>query len=95
MSAPTIPNCRSLCDGAAQLLCGIALEEAGLAHVINAEGEKIQRAIQLTQSIDDLVRANRSVKEVLEVVVKKNFTLVLKLEQIEDLLRRCPVCPEG
>lgn len=47
MSTPNIPDiCPDIClcfeDVIKLLLSSIALEELGLAHIINAEGEKIQ-----------------------------------------------------
>lgn len=98
MSAPRcVEDGRTICDAAARLLCGVALEEAALAHVIGAEGEKIQRAMALSQGaaggLPGLLRVNDSVRDVLSMVVKKNFTLVLKLESIHELIARCPVRP--
>ncbi|MEG1527869.1 MAG: carboxypeptidase-like regulatory domain-containing protein [Clostridia bacterium] len=40
----------------------IALEETALSHILNAEGEKIQKALEKATSIDELLRVNGSVQ---------------------------------
>jgi hypothetical protein len=83
------------------LLAAIAFEELGLAHMINAEAEKIQAAIgtlvdsdgipifdpPLAQDLDDLLATNRSVERVLRTIVKKEMILQFKLEDIIDFLQ--------
>jgi len=64
------------------ILASIALEEAGLAHIINADGEKIQAALEIGHiTIADLVEIDKSVAETLEAVnsVLKNLIEKLKL----------------
>ena len=47
MSMPqiTIPPTVTVVNALANVIASIALEEAALAHIINAEGEKIQRVV--------------------------------------------------
>ena len=66
----------------ADVLESIALEEAGLAHIINAEGEKIQAALDLANNVDDLVKVNASVKDTLTNVIKLQMLLQFKLEEV-------------
>src|SRR5699024_12651101 len=59
------------------LLASIAMEELGLAHILNAEGEKIQYALGTLHeedepaSIEDILTINDSVKDLLELSMKK------------------------
>lgn len=53
---------------ATALIQSIALEEAALAHILNAEGEKLQKAICLTNNVNDLIRINESVATMVENV---------------------------
>ena len=66
----------------ADVIESIALEEAGLAHIINAEGEKIQKALELANNINDLIDINSSVKDTLTNVIKLQMLLQFKLEEI-------------
>lgn len=66
------------------LLASIAFEELGLAHLINAEAEKIQFALGVSPppSIQTISEVNRSVERVLRQVIKKEMLLQFKLEDV-------------
>jgi hypothetical protein len=76
------------------LLASIALEELSLAHLINAEAEKLQRALgtlelpdgstppPLANSLDELLAVNRSVAKLLKFAMHKEFILLTKLEDV-------------
>lgn len=61
MSLPNIPDIDPLislnrCDAINLLLSSIAMEEIGLSHILNAEGEKLQRFLrQKSIHTDDLL----------------------------------------
>lgn len=50
------------------LLQSIALQEAALAHILNAEGEKIQRVVCEAKCVDDLLNVNESVTNTIQAV---------------------------
>jgi ADP-dependent phosphofructokinase/glucokinase len=86
MSAPIIQQPTNPVDrtqAIADIIESIALEETGLAHIINAEGEKIQAGLVIAKSISDLVEINSSVKDTLVNVIKLQMLLQFKLEEIE------------
>jgi hypothetical protein len=85
------PECQSIND----LLESVALQEAGLAHIINAEGEKIQTSLGITGvSIADLIAINQSVSDTLTKIIKLEMVLEFKLEEIGRLdCPNCPPCP--
>lgn len=97
MSFPTIPQITpSISINRTQvinlLLASIALEELGLAHIINAEGEKIQAVLGTlpglsitATSISGLMSINREVRRTLQTVIKSQMLLQFKLEDILEI----------
>ena len=72
------------------LLASVAFEELGLAHIINAEGEKIQAALNFAETNDDLIEINRSVERTLRSTIKKEMLLQFKLEDILEAIPEIP-----
>lgn len=79
------------------LLSSIALEELALAHIMNAEAEKLQFVLGTLSetgvtlspaevSIADLLIVNSSVQRTLRDVIKKEMLLEFKFENILDLI---------
>ena len=70
------------------LLASIALEELGLAHIINAEAEKIQYVLGTLSGVtvpgtyEEVLSINESVQDTLSLVIKKELILDNKLRQI-------------
>jgi hypothetical protein len=63
----------------------VALQEAALAHILNAEGEKMQ-AIIATEGVtpEELLALNRSVIQLVSAVTRLEMTLQAKLELFAD-----------
>ncbi|MGL4760932.1 MAG: hypothetical protein ACRC6T_01630 [Sarcina sp.] len=91
MSMPVItvnPKPITIEQAKADLIESIALEETGLAHIINAEGEKIQAVLAMNNEVanqQQLLTVNESVKETLKVISKIEILLQYKLELAEKL----------
>ena len=85
MAEPTIPE-RTQEESLTDLLESIALEEAALAHIINAEGEKIQAIAGLLEdgeiSPDDAVELQTQISKMLRNPIKKQILLQFKLEDV-------------
>lgn len=62
----------------------VALEGAAVAHIINAEGEKIQKFVASDCTLDLLLEANKSVEEVLKTVTNFEGILRYKLDYCDD-----------
>ena len=93
MSMPTIPDIKpdieiSLEETIRLLLASIAFEELSLAHIMNAEAEKIQEVIKCSggNKLCDLVTIDKTVERVLRDVIKKEILLEFKFENILDLI---------
>ncbi|AVX19696.1 hypothetical protein SAMN02745885_01365 [Carboxydocella sporoproducens DSM 16521] len=69
------------------LLASIAFEELALAHMLNAEAEKLQEVITSYQSIRQLVKINDKVREVIKVLLFKEIVLSMKLQDVLRLIK--------
>ncbi|WP_205842132.1 hypothetical protein [Natranaerobius trueperi] len=103
MSFPNLPDIKPEMDLDKEqvvnlLLASIASEELSLAHMINAEAEKIQFVIgtleehkqKKSPTIEDLLEINRSVDKTLRSVIKKQMLLQFKLEDTTDIIKETP-----
>ncbi len=89
MSKPTFPENPDVTrdDVVNQILSSIAMEELGLSHVINAEGEKIQYVLGTlpgltgpAATIEDLLNTNESVQRMLESASHNQLFLKSKMQ---------------
>jgi len=76
----------------AELISSIALVETALSHILNAEGEKLQKAIEISGSLDDLLAANRSVNNTLHNAVFLENALCTKMGALIDLCSKLELC---
>lgn len=90
MSMPKI-ECPHIdkCCAASSLLQSIALEETAIAHILNAEGEKLQKAISLSCHLKDLIEINKSVEEMVDKLTTFETVLKSKLDFIKPILDTC------
>ncbi|MFC3747101.1 hypothetical protein [Paenibacillus sp. GCM10012306] len=98
MSQANIPNITptislTIDQTVALLLGSIALEELALAHIINAEAEKIQFVLGTLKpgvtshaTLADLLAIDNSVRKTLQEVVRKEVLLQQKLEGVLPLV---------
>lgn len=89
MSLPNIPNITPYisldrCEVVNLLLSSVAMEEISLSHILNAEGEKIQKFLATCSkpSACELIEINKSVEQMLRNIIKSQFLLHNKLEDI-------------
>ena len=92
MSMPNIPDLKPNIDIDNEdvinvLLMSIGLEELGLSHMINVEGEKLQEIIKMNPDFDELMEANESATRALKVVIKKEILLQDKFENVLELIK--------
>ncbi len=90
MSQPSFPENPNINrdDAINQILSSIAMEELGLSHIINAEGEKIQYVLGTLPgltgppaTIDDLLKTNESVQGLLQSASYNQLFLKAKMQQ--------------
>ncbi len=85
-STSTQNPCNSL-QSAIDVVESIALEETGLANLINSESCKLQKAIKLSTDINDLVLINKSVEDTLEMIINSQMLLNMKIKKAIKLLK--------
>lgn len=103
MSMPNIPDLNpeikiDVKDSIGVVIASIGFEELGLAHIINAEGEKIQsflgtlegQEVKKEVSIEDLEKLDNIVNDTLGAVIKKEMLLLSKLEYANKMLQSLP-----
>ncbi|MEI5906923.1 hypothetical protein WAK64_07610 [Bacillus spongiae] len=78
------------------LLATVGQEELALAHIMNAEGEKIQAAVAAFNddclTIEDLLEVNNNVNQTLKHVIKKEMLLQFKVENVLELFETVEDC---
>lgn len=85
---PDKPEGYSIEDSLSQILTSIAMEELGLSHILNAEGEKIQYILGTLDhmntpnhysTVDEILEINESVKEMLDAIATNQMFLYAKM----------------
>ncbi|MEG2484105.1 MAG: hypothetical protein RSB51_01415 [Clostridia bacterium] len=66
----------------------IALEEAGISHILNAEGEKIQKVLEHSRDICEILKVNESVNKTISNVTMLEQILVAKLEIVHNMINK-------
>ncbi len=90
MSLPSFPNIDPPIkreDAVNQILSSIAMEELGMSHILNAEGEKLQYILGTlpglsgpAATVKDVLNANGSVKDLLETATQNQLLLRSKMQ---------------
>ena len=110
MSMPNIPNLNpqisvSRDDAVNIILTSIGMEELSLAHILNAEAEKIQFALGTLEtaggqasSMTDILETNKLASKMVRNVIKNQMLLSMKMEDTVDLAEQAqsvtePVTP--
>ena len=63
------------------LIQSVALQEAALAHMMNAEGEKMQKIIAMEDvTADELMDLNKSVTQMISAISRLEMLFTAKLE---------------
>ncbi|MEG2322237.1 MAG: hypothetical protein RSB71_01985 [Bacilli bacterium] len=73
----------------ADIIESIALIEAAISHILNAEGEKIQKAIAITDDTCELLKINDSVNQLIKNITFLEHVLYNKLELAKSCKNDC------
>lgn len=85
-----MPPSHRRCQAISDLFESVALQQAALAHILNAEGEKLQKVF----SIDDIspqtiLSTNKSVESMVDSVSHLETILKSKLDLFQDCTCDC------
>lgn len=90
MSMPVItPGTTSRDQAISDIITSVALEQTGLAHILNAEGEKIQKVVSYSDKTEEMIEVNKSVQNVINAIFQLELVLKSKLE-----IFQCKICPD-
>lgn len=96
MSMPKI-ECTDIdkCCAASALIQSIALEETAISHILNAEGEKIQKILSLHScECKDILEVNKSVQETIDKITSLEIVLKAKLDLVIPIIDDCEKKPK-
>lgn len=100
MSMPDVPKIDLDCEESRNLiLASIGMQELGLAHLLNSEGEKIQMALGTLPGcgkplpVCDILAVNESAYRMLHAIMLQEIVLSLKMEQALCLCEKEKPCP--
>ena len=97
MSMPNIPDMNpdvtiSRDDALNVILSSIGMEELSMAHILNAEGEKIQFALGTLETangqaatLDEIMEVNKSSNKMLRDIIKNQMLIGMKMEDVVSL----------
>lgn len=94
MGMPIItPGEGTRCQAITDIITSIALEQTALSHIMNAEGEKIQKIVASSTSAAEMLAVNKSVRDMVGAITRLEMVLEGKLELFEDCL--CEECTKA
>ena len=105
MSTPQFPESTGISreDAINQILSSIAMEEIGISHILNAEGEKLQfvlgtlhNEVNPGATIEEVLNTNKSVRDVLKASALNQLLLGNKMsEALNSSILHGPTGPTG
>jgi hypothetical protein len=88
-----IPEIPERCHAITDVIQSAALQEAAIAHILNAEGEKIQEIVAMFKAgkatLEDVTAVNKSAEMLIESVNILETVIRTKLKLLEDGMIEC------
>lgn len=96
MGMPIItPGTGSRSQAITDIISSVALQQTALSHILNAEGEKIQKIVADGTTADEILAVNKSVNSMVDSVARLEMLLQSKLALFGDCLcEELPVVAE-
>lgn len=64
----------------------VALEQTALSHILNAEGEKIQKIVAVATTATEMLAVNKSAQNMVNSITRLEIVLQSKLELFSDCI---------
>lgn len=92
MGMPVIVSSNTTrCNAVTDVIQSVALEQTALSHILNAEGEKIQKIVAKEDATtEELLAVNKSVNSMVESITRLEMVLQGKLQVFGDCI--CEDC---
>lgn len=88
MSMPVItPSDTTRNQAITDIIESVALQETGLSHIINAEGEKIQKVVANATTTAELTAVNASVESMISSITRLEMILQSKLKLFSEAIK--------
>ncbi len=78
-------DCCDINKSCCEIIHSVAFVELGISHILNAEGEKIQKVVKCSDSICEILETNNSVIEVIEKITRLEDILCSKLKLAKEI----------
>ena len=72
-------------DDKCNIINSVAKMETALSHILNAEGEKLQKAVEIADSVGELLEVNQSIHKTIMLASQLEHILLAKLQSAIDL----------
>ena len=87
-------DCLTLPQSINSIQTSIAMEEAALSHILNAEGEKIQYVLAKCADVEAVIKTNESVKALVDSISDLQLTLKSKMRLALSYLPKNKTSPD-
>ncbi len=87
MGMPVItPGTATRTQAITDIISSVALEQTALSHILNAEGEKLQKIVSVATANEELLEVNKSVNSMVDSISRLEILLQIKLQLFGDCL---------
>lgn len=89
MEMPIITSSKiDRCEAITDIIESVALQQATLSHILNAEGEQLQKIVCLSDDSCQILKANASVEKTIVSITQLEQVLYAKLKLATELCEK-------
>lgn len=80
------PCCNNSCDN---IIESVALEQTALSHILNAEGEKLQKILSISNNPKEILKVNKDIRNTISDITHLEYVLYDKLRLAQNMHDDC------